>query len=186
MDSPHRRAANSRVPPLHLPQGACTRLCVLAQAKRSTANARALGVFGMAEPLMQRTGRLPVQVECCASGMPYAEQFPARSRTPSREGHHHRMRLLPEQAEQSTPCALEQHFDDGTCQRIDHCRASRNFTQEISEANFLICSLQSPVITAFHSRLGPIENGVRCFFRCFKSLFLFAFIRSSPGSACFD
>jgi len=26
MDSPHRRAANSRVPPLHLPQGACTRL----------------------------------------------------------------------------------------------------------------------------------------------------------------
>jgi hypothetical protein len=64
MDWPHRRAANSRVPPLHLPQGACTRLCVLAQAKRSTANARALGGFRGVEPLMQRTGRLPVQVEC--------------------------------------------------------------------------------------------------------------------------
>ena len=61
MDWPHRRAAYSRVPPLHLPQGACTRLCVLAQAKRSTANARALGGFRVAEPLMQRTGRLPVR-----------------------------------------------------------------------------------------------------------------------------
>lgn len=82
MDWPHRRAAYSRVPPLHLPQGACTRLCVLAQAKRSTANARALGGFRVAEPLMQRTGRRPVQVECCASGMPCTEQCLARSRTP--------------------------------------------------------------------------------------------------------
>jgi len=30
------------------------------------------------------------------------------------------MRLLPEQAEQSTPRPLEQHFDDGTYRCIDH------------------------------------------------------------------
>jgi len=126
MDWPHRRAAYSRVPPLHLPQGACTRLCVLAQAKRSTANARALGGFRVAEPLMQRTGRLPVQVECCASGMPGTEQCLARSRTPF-PCKAHRMRLLPEQAEQSTRRPLKQHFNDGTYQCIDHCRAFPKF-----------------------------------------------------------
>ena len=62
LDRPHRRAARSRVPPLPLPQGACTRLCVF-RAERSIsqrilqANAGAMDVFLVVEPLMQRLSR---------------------------------------------------------------------------------------------------------------------------------
>ena len=168
MDWSHRRAAYSRVPPLHLPQGACTRLCVLAQAKRSTANARALGGFRVAEPLMQRTGRLPVQVECRAGGMPCTEQclgtiqnaIPVKSIAtecgcfPNRPS---RRRPVPSNSTSTT--AL-------TKASITAARL-RNFTQDISEADFPVCSLQSPVITAVHSRPGPIENAVRRVFHCF-------------------
>jgi len=168
MDWPHRRAAYSRVPPLHLPQGACTRLCVLAQAKRSTANARALGGFRVAEPLMQRTGRLPVQVECCAGGMPCTEQCLARSRTHhSREKHRHRMRLLPNRPSRRRPVPSNSTSTTALTKASITAARLRNFTQDISEENFLVCSLQSPVITAFHSRLGPIENAVRRVFHCF-------------------
>src|SRR5258705_3771633 len=77
----------------------------------------------------------------------------------------------PEQAGQSTPRPLKQHFDDGTCPCIDHCRASaislKTYRKQISN-----CS-KSPTITAFHTRLGQIENVVRRVFRCFKSLFPF-------------
>jgi hypothetical protein len=54
----------------------------------------------------------------------------------SREKHHHRMRLLPEQAEQSTPCPLEQLFDGGVTNASIIAARLRNFTQDISEENF--------------------------------------------------
>jgi len=78
------------------------------------------------------------------------------------------MWLLPEPAEQSTPRPPQTALSTTALTNASITAARlRNFTQDMSEANFLVCSLQSPVITAVHSRLGPIENAVRRVFHCF-------------------
>jgi hypothetical protein len=79
----------------------------------------------MAEPLMQRTGRLPVHVECSASGsliQNNSEPDPERKASPANA-------VLPEQAEQSMPRPLEQPSTSALTNASIIAARLRNFTE---------------------------------------------------------